>query len=63
MDNPIHNEADMKAREYENSFGSIGDAETNDGTSTSMKDPDKVLSMIVLLLACLGLAALAHVFV
>ena len=26
-------------------------------------DPDTVLSLIVLLLACLGLAVLAHVFV
>ena len=29
----------------------------------SIKDPDTMLSMIVLLLACLALAALAHVFV
>lgn len=63
MNNPIHNEADMKEREYENSFGSNGDAETNEGTSTSIKDPDTMLSMIVLLLTCLALAALAHVFV
>ena len=29
----------------------------------SIKDPDTMLSMIVLLLACLGLAVLAHVVV
>ena len=63
MDNPIQNEAEMTELEYENSFGSNGDAETNEGTSTSIKDPDRMLSMIVLLLTCLALAVLAHVFV
>ena len=37
--------------------------ETNEGTSISIKDPDTMLTMIVLLLACLGLAVLAHVVV
>jgi hypothetical protein len=60
MDNPIHNEADMKEWEYEKSFAS---AETKEGMSVSMKDPDTLLSMVVLLLTCLALAALAHVLV
>jgi amino acid transporter len=38
-------------------------AEPTDVTNTSMKDPDTMLSMIVLLLTCLGLAVLAHVVV
>ncbi len=36
---------------------------TNEQTSISIKDPDTTLTMIVLLLACLGLAVLAHVVV
>jgi hypothetical protein len=63
MNNPIHNEADTQAVMHEKSFGSTEGAETNEGTNISIKDPDTILSMIVLLVACLGLAALAHVFV
>ena len=37
--------------------------ETDDGATISVKDPDTMLTMIVLLLACLGLAVLAHVVV
>jgi hypothetical protein len=35
----------------------------NEETSMSIKDPDTMFTMIVLLLACLGLAVLAHVVV
>ena len=63
MDNPIQNEADLKELKYEKSSGSIEGAETNEGTSLPLKDPDTMLSMVVLLLACLVLAALAHVVV
>jgi hypothetical protein len=63
MNNPIHNEADMKELKYEKPFSSTKGAETNEETSMSIKDPDTLLSLIVLLLTCLGLAALAHVFV
>ena len=38
-------------------------AEKSGKTSIAMKDPDTILSIIVLLLACLGLAALAQVIV
>jgi hypothetical protein len=62
MTNPIQNEAKTKELKHEKSFGFKG-ADTNDGPSTSINDPDTMLSMIVLLLACLMLAALANVFV
>jgi hypothetical protein len=63
MNNPIQNEAEMTELKYEKSFGSTEGAETNGQTSMSIKDPDTMLSMVVLLLTCLALAALAHVFV
>ena len=63
MNNPIQNEAEMQELKHEKSFGSTEGAETSDGTSISIKDPDTMLSMIVLLIACLALAVLAHVFV
>ncbi len=44
-------------------FRSAPEDETNEGTTTSINDPDRMLSIIVLLLACLGLAVLAHVVV
>ena len=63
MNNPIQNEAEIKDLNHEEPFGSSEGAETSEGTNISMKDPDTMLSMIVLLLSCLALAALAHVFV
>jgi hypothetical protein len=63
MNNPIQNEPGMEELKYEKSFGSIEGDETTEETSMSLKDPDTTLSMIVLLLACLALAALAHVVV
>lgn len=63
MENPSHNEAEIHDCKYENSFGFIKSAETNQPTSMSLKDPETILSMVVLLLTCLALAALAHVIV
>jgi hypothetical protein len=63
MKNPNQNEAETDGMKYEKSFGSTEDAEINEGTSMAIRDADTVLSMIVLLVACLGLAVLAHVFV
>jgi len=63
MNNPIQNEAETQELRREMPFRSALEAETNDGTSTSVEDPDKMLSIIVLVLACLGLALLAHVVV
>jgi len=63
MNNPIQAHAEVNEVKYEESFGFTENAEANEKTSISMKDRDTLLSMIVLLLACLALAALAHVFV
>ena len=63
MGNLIQDEAKMKKLKYEHSSGSIEAADTNEKTSMSIKDPETMLIMIVLLLACLGLAVLAHVVV
>ena len=63
MDTPIQNETEIQELKYEKSLSSNESAETSEGTNMNMKDPDTTLSMIVLLLACLALAALAHVFV
>lgn len=63
MHNPIQNEAEGYEPKYKESFGSTEAAKTTEDTSMSTKNPDTTLSMIVLLLACLALAALAHVIV
>ena len=63
MNNPIQNEAETQELRAEMPFRSAPEHETNGGTSGSIRDPDTMLSMIVLLLTCLVLAALAHVFV
>ena len=63
MTNALQKETEMKDLNYEKSFGSTeGAAPTREQVYLS-KDRDMVLSVIVLLLACLGLAALAHVLV
>jgi hypothetical protein len=63
MNNPIQNEAETQELRREIPFRYAPEDETNEGTSTSINDPDKMLSIIVLILACLGLALLAHVVV
>jgi hypothetical protein len=63
MNDSSQNEAETEEPKYETSFGSNEVAGTSDGTSRFIKDPDTTLTMIVLLLACLGLAVLAHVVV
>ena len=63
MHNPIQNEAKPQELRREISFPSAPDDETNEETRTSIKDPDRMLSIIVLVLACIGLAVLAHVVV
>jgi hypothetical protein len=63
MNNPIQSEAEMKTLKHQTSFIVPPKAETNEGTSMFIKDQDTMLSMTVLLLACLALAVLAHVFV
>lgn len=63
MNDSSQNQAGTEELKYENSFASSEVDNTSDGANTSMKDPDTMLSMIVLLLSCLALAVLAHVFV
>jgi hypothetical protein len=63
MDNPIRNEPEIKEQKHEESFRSAEGAETQERTDMSMKDPDTMVSMVVLLFACLALAVLAHLFV
>ena len=61
--NNLHRGPEMKELKHKKSFGSPKGAETGDGTNISIKDPDTMLSMIVILLSCLALAVLAHVCV
>ena len=63
MNNPIQNEAETKELRREIPFRSALEDEINEEAITSIKDPDRMLSIIVLVLACLGLALLAHVVV
>jgi hypothetical protein len=63
MDHLSQYEAETEELKYEHSSGSTESSEANEETSMSIKDPDTTLSMIILLLACLALAALAHIVV
>ncbi len=63
MDKPTQTEAEMEDLKYEEFFGSTQSAEMNEEASMPPKDQDTMLSMVVLLLTCLALAALAHLFV
>jgi hypothetical protein len=63
MNNPIQNEAATQELKRAIPFRCAPEDETNEGTSASINDPDRMLSIIVLVLACLGLALLAHVVV
>ncbi len=63
MNNPIQKGPEMQQLRREIPFRSAPKDEANEGTSISIRDPDTMLSMTVLLLACLGLAILAHVVV
>jgi hypothetical protein len=63
MNDPIQNEAETQELRREIAFQSAPEDEANEGTSTSINDPDRMLSIIVLVLGCLGLALLAHVVV
>lgn len=63
MNNPSQRGPEMQELKREKPFNSAPKDETTDGTSMSFKDPDTMLSMTVLLIACLGLAVLAHVLV
>jgi hypothetical protein len=60
MAKPIQKGAEMQELKREMLFTSPPKNETNEGTSMFIRDPDAMLTMIVLLLACLALAVLAH---
>jgi hypothetical protein len=60
MNNWLQNEPEIEELKYEKSFGSIDGTEMNQETSMSIKDPDTMIGMTMLLLACLALAVLAH---
>jgi hypothetical protein len=63
MNYSIQNETETQELRREIPFRSAPENETSEGTSTSIQDPDGMLSIIVLVLACLGLAVLAHAIV
>ena len=62
MDDTIHHSAELTHFKGASLLGRTGD-DTREEPSVFLNDPDTILSVIVLLLVCLGLAALAHVFV
>ena len=63
MNDPTQNEAKTKGLRREIAFRSAAKDEIHEGAKTYIKDPDRMLSIVVLVLACLGLALLAHVVV
>jgi len=63
MNYSIQNEAETQELRREIPFRSAPRGKTNEQTSIAIKDPDTMLSMTVLLIACLALAVLAHVLV
>ena len=50
MNNPIQNESETQELRREIPFRYAPEDETNEGTSTSINDPDRMLSIIVLVL-------------
>lgn len=63
MNNTSQRGSEIQELKREKPFSFAPKDETTDGTSISIKDPDTMLSMTVLLIACLALAVLAHVLV
>ena len=63
MTNPIQKQDEMRELNLAKSFGSTEGPEPNEETGTSITDQETMVSMTVLLLACLSLAILAHVVV
>jgi hypothetical protein len=63
MDNSLRTQTQIQELQYEQSSGFTEGAAKNEKTSTPATDLDTIVSVIVLLLACIGLAALAHVIV
>lgn len=60
MNNSSQTEAETQELTLEKFFTVRSKAETNEEPSMSAKDPDTMIGMTILLLACIALAALAH---
>ncbi len=60
MAKPIQRGVEMQKLNPEITFTSARKDEANEGARISIRDPDTILTTIVLLLACLALAVLAH---
>jgi hypothetical protein len=60
MAKPTQAGVEMQEPKREMPFTSSSKDQTNEGTNMSVKDPDTMLTLIVLLLACFALAVLAH---
>jgi hypothetical protein len=60
MAKPIQRGAEMQELKRQMPFTSPPKDETNEGTNMPINDPDAMPTIIVLLLACLALAVLAH---
>jgi hypothetical protein len=63
MAKSIQIQGEMPVPHRETFFPSASNDETNEGPSISARDPDTILILIVLLLACLALALLADVVI
>jgi hypothetical protein len=63
MNNSIKKEPEIQELKRDIIFWSAPEDKTDKETTKSMKEPDTLVSMIVLLLTCFALAALAHVVV
>ena len=63
MGNSLRNQTEIQKVRHEKSSDFIEGAKTNAGTGRSIEDADTMLGTIVLLVACLALAALAYVIV
>jgi hypothetical protein len=63
MENSMRNQTEIQELQDGQSYAFTEHAETNEGTRRPIKDLETMLGIIVLLLACLGLAALAHIIV
>ena len=63
MGNSLRNQTEIQEIRHEKSSDFIEGAETNAGIGSAIEDADTMLGTIVLLVACLALAALAYVIV
>lgn len=60
MSNLIQREPEMEEVKRQHSFMISSQDTIDDGTCTPIRSPDTIVTMTVLLVACLALAVLAH---